>query len=518
MAAPDYRTDLEDISLAEDETDWDESGDGAWNEGGGAEPEPDYYIQGTYCISETLKDGVGSLIYDYGTGITFSTGDVFVAWHYDQAPNVLGLRSEGGMRMIIGSSLDDFYAWKVLGRDYYEYGGWVCIPIDPERTADYTVGTPTATRQFFGNAFNHNNGSVQKGNPHGIDALRYGRMESIFAGGDLANGYCTFAGFAEENDNQQNRWGQIQEIPGGYQWQGLMSFGTAASACDFRDENVSIVALSPHRVYETFNKIEINNSSTRVDWDTITFSALGSAAPGYFQVNDPSADVNITDCTFVDMATFQFSAGSDIIGTTFRRCESVTQSGAAFDGCTFDSMTASAHLYAEDLADIDNCDFIQPDVNGGHAIHIATSGTYAFLGNTFTGYGASATTSAAIYNNSGAHITINVSQGDTPTIRNSPGSTTTVQNTVQITFTDVVSGSEIRILEAGTNNELDGIEDVPASGEWTYSYNYVAGTYIDYVVHHVEYVYIRVENFLLPATNQDIRIDQQFDRWYSNPP
>ncbi|WP_371077832.1 hypothetical protein, partial [Salmonella enterica] len=43
----------------------------------------------------------------------------------------------------------------------------------------------------------------------------------------------------------------------------------------------------------------------------------------------------------------------------------------------------------------------------GHAIEITTPGTYSFSGNVFSGYGATGSTSAAIYNNSGGAVTLN---------------------------------------------------------------------------------------------------------------
>ena len=87
-----------------------------------------------------------------------------------------------------------------------------------------------------------------------------------------------------------------------------------------------------------------------------------------------------------------------------------------------------------------------------------------------------------------------------------------------------VSGSEVRIYEAGTTSELAGVEDSfvddglgQGTTQFEYTYNYVASTYVDIVIHHVDYVYQRIDTFLLPNTSGTIPISQQYDRWYSNP-
>jgi len=74
-----------------------------------------------------------------------------------------------------------------------------------------------------------------------------------------------------------------------------------------------------------------------------------------------------------------------------------------------------------------------------HAIMIETAGTYNFDGLTFTGFGADGTETAAIYNNSGGSVTINVTNGSAPTVRNSSGSSTTVQVLAPVVITAVES-------------------------------------------------------------------------------
>jgi len=332
---------------------------------------------------------------------------------------------------------------------------------------------------------------------------------------------------AAANDDASVRWGLFQEQAGTYLWKGLMSLGggTSWGAVDFRDSNKNITIDIAPRTYRAFNRIEIRNSSSRVDWTGINISALppsGYRTPGDLVVVE-NADVNFSGCSFTDMGEFDFLSNSTILNTTFRRCEQVYWGQAQFDGCTFETTRASAAIYTEDLTDIDNCTFNGGD-EGNNAIHMSASGTYTFVGNTFTGYGPSGSPSAAIYHDSGGHLTINVQNGDTPTVYNVGSSTSEVNNPVILTLSGIVSGSEVRIYSWGTTTELSGVEDAyldDGSGNGTvkheYPYNYVASTYVDIAIHHVDYVYYRIRKYLLLNTSTTIPISQQSDRWYSNP-
>lgn len=70
---------------------------------------------------------------------------------------------------------------------------------------------------------------------------------------------------------------------------------------------------------------------------------------------------------------------------------------------------------------------------------------------------------AAIFNNSGADLIINISGGSTPTIRNSAGSTTTVNNTVSTGLSGVTEGTPVKIIANETVGTITK-GDVIASG------------------------------------------------------
>jgi hypothetical protein len=154
-------------------------------------------------------------------------------------------------------------------------------------------------------------------------------------------------------------------------------------------------------------------------------------------------------------------------GMTFIGCPSFTQNAATLSGSTFNDTKVTS----DNPGLISASDFIGA---GGHAIEITTPGTYALADIGLSGFGgtpgsngvsSSGPTDAAIYNNSGGAVTLNISGGDTPSVRNGAGATTVVNATVTLTVSAQVplAGAEVRVYDldgAGTSlgTELAGVE------------------------------------------------------------
>lgn len=466
MAAASYTTDLSTLSTAQATTGWTEPG--TWTAGGTPSAETDYFINGTVCISKTYNAaGIGGLVYTAGAGVTIPTDGAFLCWQYFAAPNALATAANGGIRLIVGSGTTAFKAWYLGGSDTYQYGGWQNLAVDPTLTADATIGSPTATLLTFGWAANNAN-AVAKGNPFAAGVLRYGRCESRINGGDLANGYATFAGYAAQNDSTTNRWGLIQAVDGGFLWQGLMTLGYT-SAVDFRDSNTQILVANNTKVGANFNRIEIRQAGSRVDWTGVSFLALGSVAKGRLQVVD-NATVNIDACTFTGMDSFAFLSNSIINDSVFRRCGIVTLGGASFDGCTFDRATGTTSVTGTPAhcALVTNTEFVSDGT--GYAMEITgTAASLTLTGVGFTGYAGTngSTGNEAIFVNiaSGA-VTINISGGSTPTYRTA-GATVTVVSSATKTFTGLPVGTEVRVRRGSKTLATDGNV---TTGTYVYSY------------------------------------------------
>jgi hypothetical protein len=400
MTAPSYTEDLSDIDLAEATTNWAESTDSNWDDGGSPTADADYpYIQNTKAISQQMtKASICSLIANNGSGITLPTDGAYFVWQAYSSNLGIDTFANGGMRVIVGSGLADFKAWDVGGSDFgrYPYGGWMNHAVNSTLTADYTVGSPTSTEQYVGAACK-TTVAIGKGNPHAVDAVRYGRGSSIFEYGDLGNGYCTFAGFAAQDETSTNRWGLITTVPGGYLWKGKMTLGTATNAVDFRDSNVNIVVDETPKVTANFNTIEVNNASSRVDWDNIKITALGSTSPGRLVCN-ANADLNWDSCQFTDMGAFTFGGtNSTSTNTIWNGCGLVTAAGAILSGSKILDSTVAAdasalnwNVASDPDGELDNMTFVK-GTNAHHAIEFGTSSplTMTVRGWTTSGFNAS---------------------------------------------------------------------------------------------------------------------------------
>jgi hypothetical protein len=150
----------------------------------------------------------------------------------------------------------------------------------------------------------------------------------------------------------------------------------------------------------------------------------------------------------------------------FINCTSLIQNAAVIESCTFSGSTVTS-----DLPDnISNCAFT---CNNEHAIEFtaAAIGTHNLYGNTFSGYGAAGSSTAAIYNNSGGLVTLYLSEGDvTPTVRNGAGSTTVINAPqAQAQVINITSGSRIQVYNVTTNTEL--VNTVVTGTTWSLFYD-----------------------------------------------
>jgi hypothetical protein len=149
----------------------------------------------------------------------------------------------------------------------------------------------------------------------------------------------------------------------------------------------------------------------------------------------------------------------------FNNCDQFIMNGMNCSDLTFNgAFNALGAVLLDTSGDSNNCVGAIFNSDGtGHAIEISVAGTYDFDNFIFVGYGADATTDAAVYISANVAVTLNIQNGgDTPTVRNS-GTAPTINNAVTITIDGVAQGT------AGTMiaNETVGtvtIGDVLLSG------------------------------------------------------
>lgn len=392
MPVPVYSTDLSTIILEmPNTTGWSALGGGP---AGLTAPETDYFIQGTNCISKgAWSSAIKGMIYDYGGGITVPSDGAVMFWLYYSCTNSLDTQPNGGIQAVIGSGSGDYKHWYVSGKNLLLLDVWRPYPVDPTISADATTGSPSATLQFFGGLANLPGSGPSKGAPWGIDAMRYGRCKLECTNGEVGD-YCTFAGAETYANDVSRRWGLLELIQGAYFMQGFLSLGTAGTAVDFRDSDKVIFIRDTLKVGSAFNRIEVLNASSNVEWTNIMIQTLGTTSKGTVVVIAGIVDWN--KCRFTDLGTFMFLSTSVITNTTFKTCDQITAPGSTMTGTIVDSYTGAVDTSAlvwdvntDPDGKLDDMTFIK-GTNAHHAIEFGLTSplTMTVRGWTISGFNA----------------------------------------------------------------------------------------------------------------------------------
>lgn len=291
-----------------------------------------------------------------------------------------------------------------------------------------------------------------------------------------------------------------------------------------RDIGISYYGRTSSDVIKHINSIV--TSPSEFYWD-IHASASSSASYDFSGLSIIGAAVNLKNVT-----TFS--------GMSFIGCTVITASNCILDECTITNVPISGNsILVNSSSLIQNClinvsrvsaslswcqtnnpsifnntSFVNT-ASAGHALTMTQSGTFTFTGNTFTGFGASGTVNAALYNNSSGSITLNIINGDVPTYRDGFGAITIINNTKTLTLTGLIADSEIRIFRVSDNVELGGTESSLTTFE--HNYNYVSDVVVDIIIMHLNYDYLRISSITLGANGLTIPVQQRVDRVYNNP-
>lgn len=504
MAVPSYTTDMITIATGDLNVDvgtWDESSDSGWDTAGGMVDDQNLYYNNSECVSaQYTKLGNGSGVTGPGTIMYLHTGPFTIPadgaalihhlWAAPPALNLIDDVTSAGINICIGSSFGDFYAWKASGSDFIPAprGGWTNYAINPAiGSPDHTVGTAPSTYSMVGIAVSAT--AQARGNPQACNAIRYGRCEARFTDGDIDNGYCTFSGFAAVDSLITNKWNLIDPIPGGYQTQGLISIGLAGASADFRDSNASLIVLNTINVTPAFNKIEVNNVLTNLEWTAISITALGTVSKGSFEMID-NATVSKVSCTFTDMGLFTYLSGATILSSTYRRTGQITQGGAMITDCLVEDNISTSAILSDNPTLITGCRFESGGT--GHAIEINPTGAGPFsfnhTDNSYVGYAVinGSTGNEGVLINPvtlSADITLTVTSGSNPTIMLAAGYTgvfTLVEGTVtvEVTVLDATTGAPITDARVwiGKNSDKSELlsDEADINGRVSFEHTYVS--------------------------------------------
>lgn len=552
-------TDLTPLTTAETTT--------GWTAIGAQSPalEPDFFAQGSNCISRAVSNAAKGMVFDNGAGIDFTTGThkdkLVYAWMRCNTPSLADTRANGGIvvRLATGGATSNYRDWYVDGSDTIQANdGWVCYVIDPQSAGSVTSGSYSAANvRYYGGYMTAI--TTAKGQNFGIDQISYGRGELRVAGTVTTSGRGFSEIAAADFGTVNNRWGIITEKAGVFYVRGKIVLGHATSNTTFSSRGETVVFETPEYKsatdvvkaipdasvgatagsdgQTTYNGIGIigGSGTTAVDLGVIVGTDNGRSGSAFVcaagrslttpgrtkatvSVSDASMALSVYASTFTGFeGVFDLHgtnvSGDDCFGNTFNGCGRL-RSNMEMRNCTILNSVAAADDGAylwESTSNVQSCLF----VNNSRAIvfESATGSPFSFTGIKFGG------NVYDVRNESGAAITINVAGGGTPTYENiGGGSATTVNNTVSVTLTGLVDPTEVRVYTrdgSGNNDtEIAGGESVTTG---SFAFSAEAGVHVNIVIFSVGYQPADIYDYIVPSQAASIPVQQIFDRVYVNP-
>lgn len=487
---------------------------------------------GSICLGLTADRGVATASEAVPS---FSlVGKSIYGWYL--VPGSVESVDNGGIRMIIGDGTNTrAYFVGGYGTRFFQSGGWGCYVLNGDNL-------PTLYDQMAGGAqpnlnaitvvgFGFNNPAKAVGGAINCFASIHRVGTGLNVAGGTAGDPGTFQNIYDLDLLTTNAWGIIERMGDGiFSIQGRLNFGSTNAATHFEDRNVQVF-FGGARVGNDFFKLTTTGSTSHsnifrlgsklgtgeaaVGSDGATISSAGTP----YEVNFSNAN-NIVQLYGSNI----LGAGGGILLNTNASSEmiscSVIGSGKVNPQSVFfrknsinatndNTYTGSALLWNNNI-NIRECSFNAHahDTQNPAAIEHTAAGTFTYDALTFSG------NDIDVRNLSGGAITINATGGSNPSPVKVTGDTTIV-NTVSLTLTGLVEDSRIRLLLHGTDTIL---AETDSSGTtFQYSYSYSPDTYVDIIVHHIEYVYFRIEGYLLSSQDASIPISQRRDRVYWNP-
>lgn len=498
------------------------AGAGTWNTGSAHTAT---FAEATSCIAINYNIATGQIYFQLTTGsIDLSDTLVYV---YTQVVATQASWTGGVHALFLSDATPDAIAFHYSGNDRRMFShsidgpvGWQCFVLDGSKASQKnTDGETTAVTGTFagldltaiiaiGAHFITLSKALGGGVNCYVDIIRYGNDGiRVTAGGVGTEG--TFSEIVAEDKSTADlkAHGIIREYTAGiYGVQGPITFGDSGTATDsyFEDAGV-VIAYEDRDIADDKYYFAVEGNSGATNSFSLSDSTISTAGP-FVTCNFNAGEVDTLDLDTVvfsnlgGLITFSNSAdatGHTVDGCTFTGCGQIDPGDVTFSNniisASVDFATGAMLLDADGASNISNIDFIGFDSGTegiGHAIYIppGATGSYTLTNFTYTGYGNTGTTDAAVYNNSGGSVTLNISGGDTPTYYNGAGSSTTVINTKTLTISvkdtaaNAIPYATVRIENSSTGTEVtSGIAN--NLGVFTYSsYNYSVDEDVNIVV------------------------------------
>jgi len=472
------------LNSADSNTGW-----GNYNSGGGAPASEaaNAYQQDTIgssvgSVGKKVNSTTSRIGVDYnGTNIDYTNNNylwyckVYVADAFD-------LNTTYGVEVAIGSGdQSNFHEYNVAGSGanndaltaYPARGGYLIIAIDPTidgwaEVAD-SGGTFNQTQaSWYAVGAQFQNGFAKSENV-AMDAIDYGT--GLTWSGSTLIGFREFVSF--DQDDKTARYGVVNGAGNSMIARGILTIGDS-NATSFTDSTTIVTFPDGYHSAGKFGiSVNLSNASSSI---TINNTIIGEGRI-YTGITDTRPDFTVageTGGTFTSSANLRnfrnitYNSFSTITDADIE-CQLLTQGSADISDTTIRTDSAANVACLQDptfgsTTDLHDVMFIRSA--GGHAIELDTATTYSLTNITFDGYGADASSSAAIFvSPTTGTVTINVNGGDTPTVRTA-GATVVINNTktVRVTVKDADTLANIQdarvLLEADSGGPLSAGTDI----------------------------------------------------------
>ena len=428
------------VTITDNQTQIDDADQTTGWGGGSAATYSGFQREGSNCLGDQVGNGYSDQWHTIASE-DFSNRTIF-GWCRSGNPH---LEASDGFGIILGSnSAVNQYSYTVGGSDNWGHfvSGWGGFRLD-------TANLPTGLRVLAGSAptitaitevgYSMGYNSKANGNADNVfwDQLKYianGSAALSFSGGTVGTP-SVFADItaADIATTAGAAYGIVRELVGAKAYEIFYGceWGAATGDTYFADADFQLFVNGGGSgdAGMTAGNMDMSllagTGTNLFTWDNFVCVGVGTVANWDFSALFETFE--LTNGSFTDAGTFTLpvtgGTSRKLENISFINCGQVNPSTCTITALTFIGTTdANGALLAN--KSLDGMSFTSDGT--GHAIYITTPGTYTYTNNTFSGYGATTSTDAVIYNNSGGSVTINVNSGDTPTYRDGASADTTI--------------------------------------------------------------------------------------------
>ncbi len=421
---------------------------------------------------------------------TSLTNQLVTVWAFPRT--VLDTKANGGLQILLGDGTNRI-GFHIAGDDEAAFRNdigptsWWCAVLDTAKLATY------AQTVYAGSFASLNVGAITQ--------IGIAFKATVAAQGNVPNCYWDIvrrnaagvgititAGSAgdpgkfdqiateDRSTANQRAHGIVRRLATGlFGVQGYLKFGSTGSASTyFHDKNVAVAFEARGLDIDKYGITVQGNGTGSTDFRLGTKVGSGVTATGAdgCSIIVPAGvgavfdatHANVTNCLIYGTRFSGFTQGvklkanQEFIGGVIDGSGTIEVGGGAGGGSailvntSISGSTATRALLwntnADPDGDLDGCKLTMGASGHGIELGANTPSTITLRGVAFNSYGADGSTDAAIYNNSGKAITLNIIGGTVPTIRNGAGASTTIVANPVTALVKVVDAGAVAIQNA----------------------------------------------------------------------